>query len=130
MTTLSTQTYTHLKLSGPNLLLRLEGLTVLIGAAALYGYQGYSWWAFALLLLAPDLAMIGYAVNIRLGSLTYNLFHTYSLPVGLAVIGLIAGWSIGLQLALIWLAHIGMDRTVGYGLKYATHFKDTHLSRV
>lgn len=130
MTTLSTQTYTQSQLSGPGLLLRLEGLAVLAGAVGLYGYQDYSWLALALLLLAPDLAMVGYVFNPRLGSLTYNLFHTYTLPLGLAVISLVAGLSFGLQLALIWLAHIGMDRTLGYGLKYATHFKDTHLSRV
>ncbi len=118
------------KPSLPKLLLHLEGLAVLIAGVGLYAQLGFNWWMFGLLLLAPDLAMLGYLINLRAGSVGYNLFHTYALPLALAAIGLGAGWQPGLQLALIWLAHIGMDRSVGYGLKYPTHFKDTHLARV
>jgi hypothetical protein len=129
MTTISKPS-TRPAISLPKLLLHLEGLTALIVAVGLYAQQGFSWWVFALLLLAPDLAMLGYLINLRAGSIVYNLLHTYALPLGLAAISFGAGWPLGLQLALIWLAHIGMDRTVGYGLKYPTHFKDTHLARV
>lgn len=112
------------------LLLRAEGLVVLAGALALYALGGYGWLAFILLLFAPDLTMTGYLLNPRAGSIIYNLGHTYSLPLALALVSLGAGFEPGQQLALIWLAHIGLDRALGYGLKYATSFKDTHLARV
>jgi hypothetical protein len=131
MTTLiSTKTNLWGRSSLPGILLRLEGLTVLGGALTLYAYQGYNWWMFALLLLSPDVALAAYAIDQRMGSLAYNLMHTYVFPILLALLSLVFGYSLGLQLALIWLAHIGMDRAVGYGLKYPTSFKDTHLSRV
>lgn len=74
--------------------------------------------------------MVGYLFGARTGSLAYNIVHSYTLPLAFAVISLVVGAPLGVQLALIWLAHIGMDRTVGYGLKYQTGFKDTHLQRV
>lgn len=129
-TTISTQAYSYRRMSMPGLLLRVEGLAILAGAITLYAYQGYGWLAFALLLLAPDLIMVVYTLDKRTGSFAYNLAHTYSLPLLLALISLISGFPTGLQLALIWFAHIGLDRMVGYGLKYLDTFKETHLSRV
>lgn len=117
-------------LSGPGLLLRLEGMTILITAVMLYAQLEYSWLLFALLLLAPDLAMLPYLINPRWGALAYNAVHTYVLPLALAVVAYLGGYPTLLALALIWLAHIGMDRTVGYGLKYADDFKHTHLQEV
>ena len=116
--------------SGPKALLHLEGLAALAAATAAYWQAGFGWWWFAGLLLAPDLAMIGYLINPRVGSYTYNLAHTYALPLALGLLSGLADWRAGGMLALIWLAHIGMDRAVGYGLKYASGFKDTHLGRV
>lgn len=117
-------------LSGPGLLLRLEGLTILITAVLLYARLEYSWLYFALLLLTPDLAMLPYLINPRLGALAYNVVHTYVLPLALAGVAYLGGDPTLLALALIWLAHIGMDRTVGYGLKYGDNFKHTHLQEV
>jgi hypothetical protein len=117
-------------MSLPRTLLHIEGFAVFVAAIVLYAQQGYNWWAFALLLLAPDLAMVGYLLNQRTGTIAYNIFHTYSLPIILGLLSFFFGWALGLQLALIWFAHIGMDRTVGYGLKYTSGFKDTHLGRV
>jgi hypothetical protein len=114
----------------PAVLLRLEGLALFASAVVAYAYLGHSWWLFALLLLSPDLAALGYIHGHRLGSLTYNIAHTTSLPLLLGLGSLLFGAPLGVQLALIWLAHIGMDRTVGYGLKYADSFKHTHLSEV
>jgi len=118
------------ELGGPGLLLRLEGLGVLVASVAAYAHLGGNGWLFLALLLLPDLSMLGYVSGPRVGALIYNLFHAYLLPGGLLAGSLTLGWEPGALLALIWLAHVGMDRTVGYGLKYATHFKDTHLSRV
>ena len=117
-------------LSGPGLLLRLEGLTILITAVLLYAQLDAGWLYFALLLLTPDLAMLPYLINPRLGALAYNVVHTYVLPLALAVVAYLGGYPTLLALALIWLAHIGMDRTVGYGLKYGDDFKHTHLQEV
>lgn len=127
---MSAVTYQKSGMSLPRVLLRLEGLAVLGGAITLYGYQGYSWLAFAVFLLSPDVAMVGYALNPRLGALAYNVMHTSVLPISLGLVSFSLGSSLGLQLALIWLAHIGLDRAIGYGLKYESSFKDTHLNRV
>ncbi len=116
--------------SMPGLLLRVEGVAVLISAITLYANQQGSWIAFVLLLLTPDLAAIGYLINPRVGSVTYNAVHTYVLPGLLAALSILASFPAGIQMALIWFAHIGMDRALGFGLKYATAFKDTHLQRV
>ena len=117
-------------LSMPNLLLRLEGLTVLIAAIVAYAHQGGSIWLFLALLLAPDLGALGYLINIRVGSMTYNAVHFYTLPIVLAGAALALNLPTLLLIALIWFAHIGMDRVAGYGLKYPTKFKDTHMQHV
>ena len=74
--------------------------------------------------------MAGYLAGPRAGAIAYDVVHTYVLPLGLAVAGVLAGSDLAVQLALIWLAHVGADRLLGYGLKYPTGFKDTHLQRV
>ena len=118
------------RMSMPHVLLRLEGLAVLLVAVTLFVDQAYSWWVFALLLLAPDLSLAGYVAGTPVGSVVYNLIHTSTLPLLLATVSFVVGLPLGLQLGLIWLAHIGMDRAVGYGLKYSTSFKDSHVARV
>jgi hypothetical protein len=114
----------------PSILLRLEGAAVFVGAIFLYINQGASGLLFGLLLLAPDLSVLGYRINPRLGSLIYNVAHTFVLPVVLILLSFAASWTPGIYLALIWFAHIGMDRTLGFGLKYPTSFQDTHMQRV
>lgn len=121
---------TSTSFSLPRLLLHLEGLAALVVSIALYAYLGANGWVFALLLLIPDVSMIGYLVDARLGSLTYNAAHTYTLPLALGAFSLLGGWQPGVQIALIWSAHIGMDRALGYGLKYPTAFQDTHFNRL
>jgi hypothetical protein len=96
----------------------------------LYFHEGYPWWLFVALILAPDLSMVGYAAGLGVGAAAYDVAHTYALPVLLAALGVIAGTEVAVQVGLIWLAHIGIDRALGYGLKYPTGFKDTHLQRV
>jgi hypothetical protein len=112
----------------PRPLLHLEGAAVLVFSLCAYHWQHGSWSLFALLLLAPDLSMLGYLVNVRVGAQLYNAVHTYVGPLLLALYSVGAGHPALLPLTLIWFAHIGMDRMLGYGLKYPTHFKDTHLS--
>jgi hypothetical protein len=114
----------------PRLLLRLEGAVVLL--VSLVSFQAWhgSWGWFAALFLAPDLAALGYLVGLRSGSVCYNAAHTYLLPLGIGLVCELSGQKAALPWVAIWVAHIGFDRMVNYGLKYSTAFKDTHLGRV
>jgi uncharacterized protein DUF4260 len=114
----------------PRMLLHLEGIVVSAAAIALYFHLGYPWWLFLVLILAPDLSMLGYAAGPTVGRAAYDAAHTYAVPVALAGIGVLADADVAIQVGLIWTAHIGIDRAIGYGLKYRTGFKDTHLQRV
>lgn len=117
------------RLADAILLQRLEGVAAFGLALAAYAALGQSWLVFALLLLVPDLVMLGYLHSPRLGTLTYNLGHSYAGPALLALLGLLAG-PLAYGLAAIWLAHIGMDRALGYGLKTGTGFEQTHLGAI
>jgi Domain of unknown function (DUF4260) len=114
----------------PGVLLRVEGAAVAGAAVALYFHAGYPWWLLVVLVLAPDLSMLGFMAGPSVGTVSYNALHTSAPPVVLATVGVIVDTDIAVQLGLIWLAHIGVDRTIGYGLKYPSGFKDTHLQRV
>ena len=114
----------------PRLLLRAEGVAVAVAAVALYFHVDGPWWLLVVLFLTPDLSMLGYLGGPRLGALTYDAVHTYVGPIALGTIGVLAGGETAIHLALIWFAHIGVDRAVGYGLKYPSGFKDTHLQRI
>ena len=114
----------------PRLLLRLEGAALAAGALILYPLTGGSWLLFGLLVLAPDLSMLGYLAGPRIGALAYNAAHATVGPIALALIGLSLSSDRAIAIALIWLVHIGADRALGYGLKYADGFGATHLGRV
>ena len=114
----------------PGVLLRLEGLAVFVLATGIYWWRGESLLLYLIFFLAPDLSFLGYLAGTKVGAFVYNLAHNYVLPVALGALGFVAGNGLAIALALIWAAHIGADRLLGYGLKYPTAFKDTHLSRV
>ena len=111
-------------------LLRLEGACYGIAALLIYWQLGFSWWMFALLILAPDLSMIGYLVGPRFGAICYNVVHATPLAWILLLGTINTHQTRGFAIALIWFAHIGIDRALGYGLKYTTGFKDTHLGSI
>jgi len=110
--------------------LRLEGVAVLALSVAVYAQVGSGWLLFALLLFAFDVSMVGYLRDARTGALLYNLAHTYTAPLALGLVGLLAGIGGAVAVALIWSAHIGMDRALGYGLKLPTSFQHTHLGAI
>ena len=113
------------------LILHLEGAAVFAGALLFYfGYLEASWLLLAALLLAPDLSMAGFLRGSRLGALTYNLGHNYVLGLGVTGLGLALGIDVVSAVGTILVAHVAMDRALGYGLKFPTHFKDTHLQRL
>jgi hypothetical protein len=114
----------------PKIMLHAEGAVLLAAATLLYARSDASWWLFAALFFVPDLAMAGYIAGSRNGAVMYNLAHTTAVPLTLGIIGVVVDADIMIHLALIWLAHIGFDRVLGYGLKYADGFNETHLARV
>ena len=109
-------------------LLRAEGAAALALALFVYARGGHSWLLLAVLFLAPDLSMLGYVAGPRVGAACYNAVHSYVGPVIAALVALATGRPP--VLAAIWAAHIGLDRALGYGLKYPTAFADTHLGRI
>jgi hypothetical protein len=112
------------------MLLRVEGLAVGAAAIALYFDGDHPWWLLVVLILTPDLAMLGYVAGPRVGAAAYDLAHTYAAPIALGAIGVLGDVETCVAVALIWATHIGIDRLLGYGLRYPTGFKDTHLQRV
>ena len=112
----------------PRLWLRAEGLTLLATALLLYSTTHQPWWLVPAVILLPDLFMIGYIGGSRLGAAVYNVGHSYPLPALLSLAGLAGHHPFVLALGLLWLAHIGMDRLAGFGLKYDSGFQRTHLS--
>jgi hypothetical protein len=112
------------------LILRLEGLAVAAVSAVLYAHTGASWWLFAALWLTPDLSMLGYLADVCMGARLYNAIHTYVAPAAMAVGALVLHQPVLIPFALIWVNHIGVDRLMGYGLKYPEGFGWTHLGRL
>ncbi len=115
---------------GVRTLLRLEGLTLFAGMTLLYAVWDGSWWVYAILFLAPDLSFLGYLAGPRLGAIVYNAAHSYMAPMALMTVGFALSSPLALSIAMIWLAHIGIDRALGYGMKYSAGFGFTHLGRI
>lgn len=122
---------------GVRAVLRLEGAGVLAAAAAVYGHLapgwGWGWDVFALAFLAPDLSFVGYLAGPRVGAVLYNAAHAYVGAVACVAVGVVwpgpaPAWlpAVG----LIWAAHLGMDRALGYGLKYGVGLGATHLGPI
>src|SRR5438094_4870791 len=111
----------------PRVLLHLEGAIVLAASVAFYARFGMGWGWFALLVLAPDVTFLAYLAGPRVGAYAYDAAHTYAGPALVAALAWagLAPWGV----ALVWAAHLGADRMLGFGLKYPTAFKDTHLQR-
>lgn len=112
------------------MLLKLEGLFVLVASLIAYSRLGFAWSTFAIFFLAPDLSLLGYLAGPRAGAAVYNAVHSY-----LGAIACIAGGYLipaaGLSCAgVIWCAHIGLDRALGFGLKYPAGFGFTHLGMI
>jgi hypothetical protein len=114
----------------PQFILRLEGFCLFAGALWEFQVQQAGWALFAVLFFVPDLSMLGYLVNPKIGAAAYNAAHTTVVYGPLAVYGYLSGFSVALAVGLIGLAHVGFDRLLGYGLKYPLGFGYTHLGRV
>jgi hypothetical protein len=117
-------------LENPTALQRLEGFILFVAGIYAWLAFGGAWWLFLLLLLTPDVSMLGYLVNARVGAAIYNLIHSYTLPALSLAFGLWFNIPVLMFGGILVLAHIGMDRTLGYGLKFGSGFRDTHLGKV
>jgi hypothetical protein len=111
-------------------LLRFEGACVLVAALLSYSRSGFGWSMFALCFLAPDLSFLGYLAGARIGAIAYNTAHSYIGPIACLVAASMLAAPALSAAALIWGAHVGFDRALGYGLKYAAGFGHTHLGRI
>jgi hypothetical protein len=115
---------------GVKFLLRAEGAFVLLVAVIAYAKFGLGWPVFAWSVLAPDIAFLGYLAGPRVGAVCYNATHSYMGAVSALAIGSTSGYPEFVAAGLIWCAHIGLDRALGYGLKYSAGFGFTHLGLV
>jgi hypothetical protein len=111
-------------------ILRAEALAAFVAGIALWlANDGSPLWLVPALLV-PDLSVVGYAANPRIGAVTYNAVHNWALAI--AVLG-VGWWAASAPIILagsVLVAHVGMDRALGYGLKLPTSFQDTHLGRI
>ncbi|MBS0453244.1 MAG: DUF4260 domain-containing protein [Proteobacteria bacterium] len=115
---------------GVRLLLRAEGVALLLLSMAAYARFGGEWSFFALTFLLPDLALLAYLAGPRAGAVVYNAAHSLVVPAVLLALGLATDLAPVFDLALVWAAHIGLDRALGFGLKYARGFAYTHLGQL
>jgi hypothetical protein len=115
----------------PRRLLNVEGAAALGFGIVAFAQLDVTWWLFGILLLAPDLSMLTLPLGKRVSAFSYNLFHTYTGPALLALAGYLLDENLLIAIAAIWVCHIGLDRMIGYGLKYAGKaFNETHLQQV
>lgn len=128
--TLTSQNEKTNLLENPRMLQRLEGLTLFLAGVYAWIALGGAWWLFLLLLLTPDISMLGYLLNARVGAAIYNLIHSYLLPALSLAFGLWFNIPVFTFAGILVLAHIGLDRTLGYGLKLPSSFQDTHLGKI
>ena len=129
-TTTATAGGTGAATGGVRILLRLEGIALFTGMTLLYGIWDGSWWVYVILFLVPDISFAAYLAGPKFGALVYNAAHSYLGPMALMTTGFASGEPLTLSIAMIWLAHIGIDRALGYGLKYEAGFAFTHLGRI
>lgn len=110
--------------------LRLEGAAAFVAGLALFGWLGGPWLLAIPFLLVPDFSMVGYLRGPRVGAVTYNAVHNWAVGLGLIAVGLAVDIAPIAIAGAILVAHVGMDRAAGYGLKFPTSFGDTHLGRI
>ena len=110
-----------------NNLLKLEELGQFLLSILLFSQLDYAWWIFPVFLLFPDLSMIGYLVNPKIGAWLYNFFHHKLLAVAVLILGFWLNISVLTLAGVILFGHSAMDRIFGYGLKFDDNFKNTHL---
>jgi hypothetical protein len=113
----------------PRLLLRIEGAALALAAVGMFHRLDANWWWFVLILV-PDLSLLAYLIGTRPGAIAYNAVHVTLVPLVLGALGILLPSFDLISIALVWAAHIGIDRALGLGLKYGAGFGLTHLGRI
>lgn len=111
-------------------LLKLEEIALFALGIVMFSQLHYAWWWFLVLLLAPDIGMLGYVINAKVGAITYNLFHHRAVSILVLLLGYFNENELLMLCGVVLFSHIAMDRIVGYGLKYSDSFNHTHLGTV
>jgi len=111
-------------------LIALEEAAMLVLSVVLFNQLSFAWWWYLALILAPDLSMLGYVVNTRIGAMAYNLFHHKAVAIVVYIAGLYLKNEVVQMIGLILFGHSSMDRMLGYGLKYPDSFQNTHLGLI
>ena len=115
-------------------LLQVEGLALFAASFVAFSTLTASWWMYAILFFVPDVSFLAYLAGPRVGAVAYNVLHSTIGPILLVGVAWWLGFDILGQVlvatAVIWLGHVGFDRMLGYGLKYSSGFKDTHLGKL
>lgn len=111
-------------------ILRIEGALFFLISLYVFHLREMSWLIFILLLFTPDISMIGYLKNKKIGSIIYNLGHNYLLAIALVILGNLTPYDWMVTLGIILFAHVSLDRALGYGLKYPDDFKNTHTQKL
>jgi hypothetical protein len=114
----------------PRRWLRLDGGVIFVASIFLFAATHQPWWVYPVLLFVPDIFMIGYLRDTKVGAFSYNVGHSYFLPSLVVLIGWEWHHILSIAVGVIWIGHIGMDRLLGYGLKYDDNFKNTHLGNL
>lgn len=114
----------------PRRILQIESAIFFLISLYLFSLREQSWLIFILLLLTPDISMIGYIKDKKIGSIIYNLVHNYILAIALVILGNISPYDWMVTLGIILFAHVSLDRLFGFGLKYTSDFKDTHIQKI
>lgn len=112
------------------LILRLEGAALFLTSLYFYYLFQGNWLIFVLLLFTPDISMLGYLKDKKLGAYIYNTVHNYLLGIAIILLGTVLKDNLIRSVGIILIAHIALDRFLGFGLKYISGFKDTHLQKV
>jgi len=110
--------------------LHINGTVLFIVGTFIYGFLGYHWGLYAILLFVPDLFMLGYIINPSTGALIYNIGHSFTGPAVLVIMGILLPLPILISIGIIWICHINLDHAFGYGYKYPDAFKHTHYSEI
>ena len=111
-------------------IIKLEELGLFILGIYFFSQMEYAWWWFLVLILVPDLSMMGYVFGDKVGALCYNIAHHRGIAIVLYLFGIYCSNAETQLAGAILFSHSAMDRMLGYGLKYQTGFKYTHLGEI
>lgn len=110
--------------------LKIEELFMFLLGVFMFNQLNFGWWWFLVLILTPDIGMLGYLMNPKIGAITYNLFHHKAIAVSLYLVGIYFQNTIIQLMGVILFSHASLDRVFGYGLKFFDNFKHTHLGQI